>query len=143
MNDILHPPLRASFAEPKMGSERNFGLVFAAMFALIAFLPLVHGNDMRVWPLPLAAVFLAAAVVAPRVLGPLNHLWFKLGLTLGKFVTPLVMTVLFFATVTPVGTLMRAVGKDPLRLKRQPDAKSYWLDRPAPGLAPGSLKDQF
>ena len=143
MNDVLHPPLKASFAEPKMGSERNFGLVFAAMFALVALSPLLHGKEVRVWPLPLAVAFLTAAILLPRALEPLNHLWFKFGLLLGKFVTPVVMSVLFFATVTPVGIVMRAVGKDPLRLKWQPAAKSYWLDRATPAPAPGSLKDQF
>lgn len=143
MNDILHPPLKASFAEPKMGSERNFGLVFAAMFAFVAFAPLVHGREMQFWPVPLAAAFLAAALLLPRILGPLNHLWFKLGLLLGKFVTPVVMSILFFAAVTPVGMLMRATGKDPLRLRWQPAAKSYWVDRSAPAPAPQSLKDQF
>jgi hypothetical protein len=143
MNDVLHAPLKASFAEPKIGSERNFGLVFAAMFAFVALSPLVHGHDMRLWPLPFVAVFLGAAVLLPRMLAPLNQLWFRFGLLLGKFVTPLVMMVLFFATVTPVGILMRISGKDPLRLKWQPAAKSYWIERAEPEPAPGSLRDQF
>jgi hypothetical protein len=143
MNDVLHPPLKVSFADPKIGSERNFGLVFAAMFALVALSPLAHGHDVRVWPLPIALMFLAAAVLLPHALAPLNQLWFRFGLLLGKFVTPLVMTILFFVTVTPIGVLMRAAGNDPLRLKRQPDAKSYWVERPQPAPAPASLADQF
>lgn len=143
MNDVLHPPLKTSFAEPKIGSERNFGLVFATMFALVALSPLAHGHQVRVWPLPIAVAFLGAAVLLPSALAPLNQLWFRLGLLLGKFVTPLVMTVLFFVTVTPVGILMRAAGKDPLRLKRQPEAKSYWVERSQPAPAPASLQDQF
>jgi len=143
MNDVLNPPLKASFADPKMGSERNFGLVFAAVFVLLALSPLVHGNEVRIWPLPVAAVFFAAATLLPGALAPLNHLWFRLGLLLGKFVTPLVMAVLFFVTVTPVGILMRIAGHDPLRLKWQPAAKSYWIKRSQPGSAPTSLKDQF
>jgi len=143
MNDVLHPPLKAGFAEPKMGSERNFGLVFAAVFALLALSPLMRGNEMRVWPLPVAAAFLAAAVLLPGALAPLNQLWFRFGLALGKFVTPLVMAVLFFVTVTPVGVLMRIAGRDPLRLRWQPAAKSYWLERSPAGPAPETLKDQF
>jgi predicted membrane metal-binding protein len=143
MNDVLQPSLKADFAEPKIGSERNFGLVFAAMFALVALSPLAHGHDVRIWPLPIAVAFLCAAVLLPRALAPLNQLWFRLGLLLGKFVTPLVMTVLFFVTVTPVGVLMRAAGKDPLRLKWQPGAKTYWVERPEPAPKPASLQDQF
>ncbi len=141
MNDVLHPPLKLSLAEPKIGSERSFGLVFAAMFALVAFSPLVHGHDVRVWALPIALLFLAVAVLLPRALAPFNQLWFRFGLLLGKFVTPLVMSILFFITVTPVALLMRATGQDPLRLKWQPAAKSYWVARTQPGRE--SLKDQF
>ncbi len=126
-----------------MGSERNFGLVFAALFALMGLAPLVRAGEVRLWPLPIAAVFLAAAVVRPRALAPLNRLWFQIGMLLSKATTPLVMGVLFFITVTPVGLLMRLFGKDPLRLKREPAAKSYWLERSGPGITAESLKDQF
>ena len=143
MRDTLHPVLSAEHAQPKMGSERNFGLVFAAVFVLMGVLPLVRTGEVRLWPLPIAAVFLAAAVVRPRALAPLNRLWFRIGILLGKVMTPLVMGVLFFVTVTPVGLLMRLFGKDPLRLKREPAAESYWLERPGPSITGESLKDQF
>jgi hypothetical protein len=143
MNDILHPPLRGSHSEPKMGSERNFGLVFAALFAAISLAPLMHAGHVRVWPLPIAVLFLGAALLLPGSLARLNRAWFLLGILLGKVVTPLVMGVLFFVTVTPVGILMRLFGKDPLRLKRDPTAKSYWLDRSQSGRRAESLKDQF
>jgi hypothetical protein len=143
MNEAIHSPLGGSHDTPKMGSERNFGLVFAAAFAFVGFSPLVHGHEVRLWPLPLAGIFLIAAFLLPRVLAPLNRLWFLLGLLLGKVMTPVVMGVLFFVTVTPVGIAMRLSGKDPLRLKREPAAKSYWIERISPGPAAGSLKDQF
>ena len=143
MTDIPHPLLSAGHAGPKISSERNFGLVFAGVFALISLSPLIHANQMRVWPLPIAAVFLAAAILAPRALAPLNRLWFLIGILLGKIVTPLVMTMLFFVVVTPVGVVMRLCGNDPLRLKRDRAAKSYWLDRPLLGPTTESFKDQF
>jgi len=126
-----------------MGSERNFGLVFAAVFVLMGVLPLVRTGEVRLWPLPIAAVFLAAAMVRPRALAPLNRLWFRIGIVLGKVMTPLVMGVLFFVTLTPIGLLMRLFGKDPLRLKREPAAESYWLERSGPDITAQSLKDQF
>ncbi|WP_234016247.1 SxtJ family membrane protein [Magnetospirillum gryphiswaldense] len=126
-----------------MGSERSFGIVFAVVFALIGLWPLKAGGDMRLWALGLAALFLVVAFVAPKLLKPLNLLWFKFGLLLHKIMTPLIMGLLFFLTVTPVGMLMRATGKDPMRLKRDPDAASYWIDRDPPGPPPDSMKNQF
>ncbi|CDL00684.1 conserved protein of unknown function [Magnetospirillum gryphiswaldense MSR-1 v2] len=126
-----------------MGSERSFGIVFAVVFALIGLWPLKAGGDMRLWALGLAALFLVVAFVAPKLLKPLNLLWFKFGLLLHKIMTPLIMGLLFFLTVTPVGMLMRATGKDPMRLKRDPDAASYWIDRDPPGPKPASMKNQF
>jgi hypothetical protein len=142
LNDIVD--LRSgSGAEPRMGSERSFGFVFAAVFAFIALWPIVYGNTIRLWSLAIGAIFLAAAFLAPRSLAPLNRLWFRIGILLGKIMTPFVMGVLFFLTVTPVGFLMRRFGTDPLRLKRKPASKSYLIERSPPGPAAGSLKDQF
>jgi hypothetical protein len=76
-------------------------------------------------------------------LRPLNRAWLKLGLLLSKIVSPVVMMVLFYATVTPVGVLMRWAGKDPLRLRRDAAATSYWIPREPPGPAPNSMKQQF
>ncbi|CAA7622694.1 conserved membrane hypothetical protein [Magnetospirillum sp. LM-5] len=129
--------------EVKIGSERSFGLVFAVLFAIIALWPLKDGGDIRLWALGAAAAFLVAALAAPQLLKPLNFLWFKFGMLLHHIVTPLVMGLLFFLTVTPVGLLMRATGKDPMRLKRDPAAASYWIERAPPGPAPETMKNQF
>ncbi|MBX9635105.1 MAG: hypothetical protein K2X44_09005 [Magnetospirillum sp.] len=127
----------------QMGSERSFGLVFTVVFTIIGLWPLKAGGDMRLWALGGAAAFLLAALVVPRMLRPLNLLWFKFGQLLHHIVTPVVMGLLFFLTVTPVGLLMRATGKDPMRLKRDPKAVSYWIDRTPPGPAPETMKNQF
>jgi Saxitoxin biosynthesis operon protein SxtJ len=142
MNNALDPR-SGKHAEPKMGSERNFGLVFAVVFAFIALWPLVRADKIHLWALAISAVFLIAAFIAPRVLAPLNRLWFQIGILLGKVVTPVVMGILFLVAVTPVGFIMRLFGKDPLKLKRELTAKSYWIERSPPGPAAGSLKDQF
>lgn len=128
--------------EVQMGSERSFGLVFAIVFAVIALWPLPGGGEIRAWAMALSGAFVLAAMAAPRVLKPLNVLWFKFGMLLHHVVTPLVMGLLFFVTVTPIGLLMRATGKDPMRLKRG-QTDSYWIVRDPPGPAGDSMKNQF
>ncbi|TVR10341.1 MAG: hypothetical protein EA385_04310 [Salinarimonadaceae bacterium] len=128
--------------EVKMGSERAFGIVFAVVFAVIALWPLLGGGGLRLWAAAICAGFLAAAFAAPRALKPLNVLWFRFGMLLHRIVSPIVMGFLFFVTVTPIGLLMRAFGKDPMRLKRS-EAKSYWIERDPPGPPPESMTKQF
>lgn len=126
-------------------SDRSFGFVMAAFFGLVALFPLLHGplSSIRWWALVVAAAFLAAALLWTAPLRPLNRAWLKFGLLLSKIVSPIVMMVLFYATVTPIGVLMRWTGKDPLRLRRNAAAASYWIPREPPGPAPDSMKQQF
>ncbi|MEO8115039.1 MAG: SxtJ family membrane protein, partial [Phenylobacterium sp.] len=112
-----------------VGSSRSFGFVFAGFFALAGLLPLLRGHDMRLWALALSGLFLAAALFVPRLLRPLNLLWFWFGLMLHAVVNPIVMSLIYWISVVPVGLVMRAAGKDPLRLARDPDAASYWIPR--------------
>ncbi|MGE5478750.1 MAG: SxtJ family membrane protein [Bacteroidales bacterium] len=133
-----------SHAAPvQMGSERSFGLVFAAVLAIVALWPLKSGGDIRLWAAGAAVAFLVLALALPRMLRPLNIVWFKFGMVLHHVVTPVVMGLLFFLTVTPVGLLMRATGKDPMRLKRDSNATSYWIVRTPPGPDGQSMKTQF
>src|SRR5262245_35779910 len=105
--------------------------------------PLVHAEAVRWWALVLAAVFAFLAQMWTAALAPLNKLWTKLGVLLYRVVSPLVLGLLFYATVTPIALLMRVLGKDPLRLRRDPDVASYWIVRTPPGPAPKSMKNQF
>jgi hypothetical protein len=127
----------------EMGSERSFGLVFTAVFALICLAPLKSGGEPRLWAGGIGAVFFAVALLRPALLKPLNRVWFLIGMALHHVVTPVVMGLLFFLTVTPMALLMRLCGKDPLRLKRDPAATSYWILRQPPGPAPESMSRQF
>jgi hypothetical protein len=124
-------------------SNRSFGVVFAVVFAIIALLPLLHGGGVRLWSLGMAALFVILALAIPQVLAPLNRLWLKLGLLLHKIVNPVVLGIMFYLVITPTGLLMRLFGKDPLRLKRDPAAATYWIERTPPGPKPESLGDQF
>jgi hypothetical protein len=127
----------------KSSSNRSFGLVFAAFFALLAALGFWRGTGR--WPiwLPLACASLVLALAAPRLLAPLNWAWTKIGLLLHRIVSPVFLALLFYGCIAPVGFLMRLSGKDPLRLKYEPDAESYWIMRMPPGPAPQSFRDQF
>ena len=125
-----------------VGSERGFGFVFAFVFALISLWPLTDGGTLRIWALAVAALFLVAALARPNILRPLNRLWFRFGLLLGRIVSPIVMAVVFLVAITPTALIMRAFGKDLLRLKFDKDAESYWIRRADDGPM-GSMKDQF
>ena len=127
----------------KAGSDRGFGLVFAGFFAIVGALSLWRHSQGWHWTLPLAAVFLVVALTYPRVLGPLNRLWLKFGLLLYKVMNPIVLGLLFFVTIMPIGLVMRAMGKDFLRLRLDPNAKSYWIERRPPGPPPQSMRNQF
>jgi hypothetical protein len=124
-------------------SDRSFGIVMTAAFAVMSLLNWWHDGHSWRWTGGIALVFLAAALLYPAALKPLNRLWLKFGLLLHKVVNPIVMAFVFFGTVLPTGLIMRALGKDLLRLKRQPDAGSYWIERHPPPPAPESMKDQF
>ena len=127
----------------KVGSDRAFGIVFAVVFAVVALWPLTDGGAPRLWSLIIAAGFVGIALIRPALLHPLNIVWFRFGMLLHRVISPLVLGLIFFVSVTPVGLLMRLFRKDPLRLKFNPDAQTYWLERDPPGPAPDSLKNQF
>ena len=124
-------------------SDRSFGFVFAAVFAIIAVWPLWHGQALRWWALAVAAAFALVAVVVPKLLALPNRLWLKLGLLMGKIVAPIALGILFYAVFMPVGVLMRLLGKDPLKLKRDDAAPTYWVKREPPGPPPTSMTNQF
>ena len=127
----------------KAGSDRGFGFVFAGFFGILSAISLWRHGSAWHWMLPLAAAFLLVALVYPKLLGPLNRLWLKFGLLLYKVMNPLILGLLFFITIMPIGLVMRAFGKDFLRLKLAPNAKSYWIDRSPPGPPPQSMRNQF
>ena len=116
-----------SNSEIRMGSERSFGIVFCVVFAIVGLFPLWGGGEPRIWALLVSGAFLAIGFLAPWLLRPLNRLWFLFGLLLNRIVSPVVMGILFFLTVTPVGLLRRLFNRDPLNQNIDPDAASYWI----------------
>ena len=125
--------------EIKIGSNRNFGIVFFFVFLLIALYPLINNQEIRLWSLTISIVFLILGILNSKILNPLNKLWFKIGIFLGKIVSPLIMGIIFFLVVTPIGLLMRLMGKDLLNLKYNHN-KSYWIVKDGPK---SKMKNQF
>ena len=123
----------------KAGSNKSFGLVFFVVFILISFYPVLNGENFRLWALAISIIFLILGLLNSKILNPLNHAWFKLGILLGKFFSPLIMALVFFLVVTPIGLLMRLFGKDVLNLKFN-NSKTYWIEKKSERI---NLKDQF
>lgn len=127
----------------KPGSDKGFGFVFTFVFALVGGWPLLGGGPLHLWAIGVAALFLFVAFVRPKALHPLNIVWFRFGLLLGRVVAPVVMAILYFVAVTPTAFVMRALGHDLLDLKAGKDTESYWIVRDPPDSERNSMKNQF
>ena len=129
--------------EVKGSSNRTFGLVFSTVFGIIALFPVLGGGMVRVWSLIVAGIFLLLALIFPVILAPANRLWMKFGELLHHIVSPLALGIVFYVTILPTGLLLRLFGKDPLRLRLDRTAESYWIKREPPGPSAESLNNQF
>ena len=123
----------------KISSNRSFGVVFFAVFLFIALYPLVFSGEIRVWSAIISLIFLVLGLLNSKILTPLNKLWFKFGIFLGKIISPLIMGMIFFLVVTPIGLIMRLLGKDVLNLKYNKN-RSYWIEKNGPK---SKMKNQF
>ena len=123
----------------KLPSNRSFGLIFFVVFLIVALYPLINNEDIRVWSLIICLLFILLGLLNSKILTPLNKIWFKFGLLLGRFISPIVMGTIFFFVVTPIGFLMRIIGKDLLNLKFNKE-KSYWIEKKGPK---SKMKNQF
>ena len=112
----------------KKSSEKSFGIIFAVIFFLIGLWPILSLGSIRVWSIILAIVFLTLSFFKPKLLRPLNLTWIKLGEILGKIIAPIVMALVFFVILTPMSFLVRALGKDLLRLKFSKN-NTFWIKR--------------
>ena len=126
--------------EMQSGSEKSFGIVFSIVFFIIGLYPLVDGQGMRLWSVGIAIIFVIVSYSRPKVLSVPNRLWLRLGMILGAVVSPVVMALVYFLTVVPIGMFMKVLGKDLLRKKLDKNANSYWIKRDQ---AVGSMKYQF
>ena len=123
----------------KIGSNRSFGIVFFIVFLVIATYPLINNGELRLWSLIISLIFLFLGLVNSKILNPLNKLWFRFGIFLGKVISPLIMGIIFFLVVTPIGILMRLLNKDLLNLKFK-NTSSYWIEKTE---QKSKMKNQF
>ena len=123
----------------KISSNRSFGILFSIVFAAIAFWPLLNLGEIRVWSVIVSSIFLLLGLINSKLLYPLNLIWVKFGELIGKVVAPLVMALIFFIILTPIGIFLRLIGKDLLNIKLN-NNKTYWIKRDK---KPGSMKRQF
>jgi len=123
----------------KIGTNKSFGIVFFLFFLIVSLFPLFKNENIRVWSLIIAIIFLILGLLNSKLLTPLNKIWFKFGILLGNFVSPIVMSVVFFAIVTPTSLIMKALGKNLLNLKKD-NKKTYWIER---SKIESKMKNQF
>ncbi len=123
----------------KISSNRSFGIVFFIVFLLITLYPLTYNGEIRIWSAIISLIFLVLGLLNSKILTPLNKLWFKFGIFLGKIISPVIMGIIFFLVVTPIGLIMRLLGKDVLNLKYN-KSKSYWIEKKGPK---SKMKNQF
>ena len=123
----------------KISSNRSFGIVFFIVFILIAFYPLINQQEIRIWSVLISLLFLILGIINSKILTPLNKVWFKFGVFLGKIISPIVMGVIFFLVVTPIAFLMRLLKKDLLNLKYNKNS-TYWIEKNEPK---SKMKNQF
>jgi len=124
----------------KMSSNRNFGLVFFIVFLILGFWPITNGGEIRIWLVVISLIFLVLGMIQSKLLTPLNKLWFKFGMILGAIVAPVVMGAVFFLVVTPIGIVMKTMGKDLINKKYNKKKETYWITRRT---SIGSMKRQF
>ena len=108
--------------------NKTFGVLFFLVFALIAVWPLINGLPIRIWAIPFSIIFLILGMMNSKLLTPLKIIWIKLGEILGIIISPIVMLIIYFFIITPIGLLMRVIGKDILGLKFN-NSKTYWNKR--------------
>ena len=123
----------------KLPSNRNFGIVFFVIFLIISFYPLTSDGDIRRWSLVISIILLILGLINSNILTPLNRVWFKFGIFLGRMISPIIMALIFFIVVTPIGLIMRLLRKDLLNLKYN-KSKSYWIKKNGPK---SKMKNQF
>ncbi len=112
----------------KISSNRSFGIVFFLVFLIIGLWPMLSNGEMRIWSLVISIIFFILGILNSKILTPLNKIWFKFGIFLGNFIAPIIMGIVFFLVVTPIGILMKILKKDLINLKKNND-KSYWIDK--------------
>ena len=123
----------------KIGSNKSFGIVFFIVFLLISLYPLTNHENIRIWSLIISLIFLILGLLNSKILNPFNKLWFKFGMILGRIISPIIMSIIFFLVVTPIALIMKLLKKDLLNLKFN-KTNTYWIEKSGPK---SKMKNQF
>jgi len=139
----LHEDYGRTHTQNSGGSDRSFGLLFAVLFAVVGLWPLMNGRPPRMTAVVVGVLFATVALLRPSLLRRPKQLWMRLSLLLARITNPIVTTLLYAIAITPLGVVRRMAGKDPLRLRQNKAAVSYWIDRTPPGPDPKGMTAQF
>ena len=128
-----------NYKDIKIGSNRSFGVVFFVVFLLIGLWPILKGNEIRIWSIVISLIFLILGILNSKILTPFNKVWFRFGIFLGNFISPIIMGIVFFLVVTPTGLIMKLFRKDLINLKKN-NSNTYWIEKKD---IKSSMKNQF
>ena len=128
-----------NYKDIKIGSNRNFGIVFFVVFLLIGLWPFLNGNELRIWSIIISLIFFILGILNSKILTPFNKIWFRFGIFLGNFISPIIMGIVFFLVVTPTGLIMKLFRKDLINLKKN-NSSTYWIEKKD---IKSSMKNQF
>ena len=128
-----------NYKDIKIGSNRNFGVVFFVVFLLIGLWPILKGNELRIWAIVISLIFLILGILNSKILTPFNKVWFRFGIFLGNFISPIIMGIVFFLVVTPTGLIMKLFRKDLINLRKN-NSSTYWIEKKD---IKSSMKNQF
>ena len=128
-----------NYKDIKIGSNRSFGVVFFVVFLLIGLWPILKGNEIRIWSIAISLIFFILGILNSKILTPFNKGWFRFGIFLGNFISPIIMGIVFFLVVTPTGLIMKLFRKDLINLKKN-NSSTYWIEKKD---IKSSMKNQF
>ncbi len=128
-----------NYKDIKIGSNRSFGVVFFVVFLLIGLWPILKGNELRIWAIVISLIFLILGILNSKILTPFNKVWFRFGIFLGNFISPIIMGIVFFLVVTPTGLIMKLFRKDLINLRKN-NSSTYWIEKKD---IKSSMKNQF
>ena len=128
-----------NYKDIKIGSNRSFGVVFFIVFLLIGLWPILKGNEIRIWSIAISLIFLILGILNSKILTPFNKVWFRFGIFLGNFISPIIMGIVFFLVVTPTGLIMKLFKKDLINLRKN-NSSTYWIEKKD---IKSSMKNQF
>ena len=128
-----------NYKDIKIGSNRSFGIVFFVVFLLIGLWPILKGNELRIWSIAISLIFFILGILNSKILTPFNKAWFRFGIFLGNFISPIIMGIVFFLVVTPTGLIMKLFRKDLINLRKN-NSSTYWIEKKD---IKSSMKNQF